>query len=389
MSSALTPTARLSLGIFTIFLMIGVYVPFLPAWFKSRGLSPQEVGVVFAAALWARIPISLFLAHFADRSGRRKGILIAAGALVLTGFIAFTFLHGYEAILIGWIIVGTVLTTMVPLTDNLAVIAITRHGAKYGQIRLWGSISFITASFLGGLFLQGRSDDAILVLLIAAAAAATAGMALLPDHRTAPRRARRWPVIELLSNRRFMVFIFSAAFLQSSHAALYGFATLAWRSAGIGDGAIGFLWAEGVVFEILLFTFGQRILLRFGVWKLLAMAALAGIIRWTALGSSADFTLLIAVQSLHALTFAGTHLAAVTFIARNVPGEQSASAQGLYSGLAMGFVFAIAMLLAGWAYQHYATGAFYVMVVFSALGGVGALALGAMPRPLIPDPLRD
>ena len=48
-----------------------------------------------------------------------------------------------------------------------------------------------------------------------------------------------------------------AGLLNSSHAVLYGFGTLHWRSLGISNGLIGLLWTVGVLAEIVIFP-GQQ-----------------------------------------------------------------------------------------------------------------------------------
>ena len=371
-------TLRLSAYYFAVFLVIGVYVPFLPTWLQGRGLSAEQVGMIFALALWARIPAGLALATVAERSGRRRLILILCSFAVLLGFAAFTRLDGYTALLAGWLVVGTLLTGLIPMTDALTMTAIGDRREAYGKIRLWGSLSFIAASVLGGIYLQGRETDVILTLLIATAGATALASLFLPVPVTPARSARRLVLVDLFRDRPFMVFIFIAALLQASHAALYGFATLSWKAAGLGEGVIGFLWAEGVVAEILLFIFGQRLMARFRVWQVLALAAAAGLLRWSVLGLTADLPWLIAVQGLHALTFAGTHLAAVLYIARRVPQDRSVTAQTLYDGMAMGLIFGIAMMAAGWVYETWTSDAFFVMALLSALGGLGALVLAKM-----------
>ena len=366
---------RFSASIFAIFLIIGIYVPFLPTWLEGRGLSPEQVGLVFAMALWARIPIGLTLAAIAEHTGRRKPIIILASIGILSGFYVFQFLDGYFALLIGWLIVGTLLTSVIPLVDSMVLLSVNSHNADYGRIRLWGSISFIAASVLGGYYLQGRGAETVLYMLIAASLFAVIASLGLPTITTQPRRAKRLAMFDLLHSKRFVTFILTTATLQASHAALYGFATISWLAAGISESVVGMLWAEGVLAEIALFTFGRKIMKRFEVWQVLALAAVAGIIRWSVLGSTASLPWLVAVQGLHAFTFAATHLAAVIYISREIPEDQSATAQGMYDGVAMGLVFGVAMFLAGWAYEIHAAKAFYIMALFSAGGIVGAIAL--------------
>jgi PPP family 3-phenylpropionic acid transporter len=366
---------RLSFNVFATFLVIGSYVPFLPVWLEGRGLDDAEIGLIFAAALWAKIPAGLVISSIADQSGQRKGPLFFVSIITLAGFAAFPYLNGFTAILIGWVIAGTLLTTMIPLADSLAVIAVQRFGTDYGRVRLWGSISFILVSFAGGYYLEGRDSEAVVNLLIFGSIVMVLSTLLLPNLKEHPRQSTRPAIFDLIKVPGFVIFTLSASVLQASHAALYGFATLQWKRAGVSETVIGLLWAEGVIVEILLFAFSARFVRRLGISGLLIVAGIAGIIRWSVLGSTSWVPALIMVQVLHALTFAGTLVAAITFITNVVPKDQSATAQGVYDGLAMGFLFGIAMAVAGRGYAEFGSSVFYVMAGFSSCGIVGALLL--------------
>jgi len=70
--------------------------------------------------------------------------------------------------------------------------------------------------------------------------------------------------------------------------------------------------------------------------SLLAIAGVAGLVRWTIAAFAVALPWLVAAQLLHALTFGAAHLGAMHFLARNVPAELSASGQALYSGTVLG-----------------------------------------------------
>ena len=50
---------RLSTNLFATFLVIGIFVPFLPVWLNGRGLDSGQIGLIFAAALSS--PLTKFL----------------------------------------------------------------------------------------------------------------------------------------------------------------------------------------------------------------------------------------------------------------------------------------------------------------------------------------
>src|SRR5690606_36597953 len=112
-----------------------------------------------------------------------------------------------------------------------------------------------------------------------------------------------------------------------------------------------------------------------GSARLLALGGVAAVLRWTLLGSSADLPVLVPVQLLHGLTFGATHLAAVTFLAQSAAPGLAATAQSLYSAVALGAVSGTVMLLSGALYEHLGGGAFFVMTALAIAGTMAALSL--------------
>jgi PPP family 3-phenylpropionic acid transporter len=134
-----------------------------------------------------------------------------------------------------------------------------------------------------------------------------------------------------------------------------------------------------VIAEILLFAFGDRLVRRLDPAWLLVIGGLAGGARWAALGMTDALAPVIVVQALHAFSFGAAHLAAIHFIARTIPPDLSATAQGLYGGVVTGLGLGVLFLASGWLYEAHAGGAYYAMAACSLLGAVFALMI-ARPR---------
>jgi PPP family 3-phenylpropionic acid transporter len=238
------------------------------------------------------------------------------------------------------------------------------RGLQYGRIRLWGSISFMTASIAAGSILEGRAADYVLYLMLGALAVALMAAIALPRPAGPPlhRPAGGW--LALIADRRLMLFLAAASLVQSSHAMLYSFSTLYWLRSGYTESEIGIIWMITVVSEIGMFAMGGTVLRRTGFGGLLIIGAAAGILRWTLAAFSVGWPALIAIALLHSLTFAATHLAAMSYLGRHVAPGLAASAQGLYGVMASGPLIGLAMLASGWLFQ--------------TIGGLGFLAMAAM-----------
>ena len=367
---------RIALFYAAVFLVIGVHVPFWPVWLNSRGLGPGEIGLILSVATWIRAFAPPFMAQFAERRGERKRLMVVLVTLTWLAYLLFPLAGSFWTILAVTMITAVCFSAVLPLGENLAMLNARDHGFDYGRVRLWGSITFIIAAAAAGRLLVGRDEDLILWLILATLALTIAATAVLPGSPTPPATAaRRSPILGLLSDRVFVIFLIAVGLVQASHAAYYGFATIHWRAAGLSDAVIGALWAEGVIAEIVLFAFSGAVAKRLGPVRLLLLGAAAGIVRWGVLGSPADLVVIAAVQWLHALTFAATHLGAMHFLARAIPREHSATAQTLYAALGVGVIMGLAMILSGQIYGALAGAAFHAMAVMSMLGGIASLVL--------------
>lgn len=363
-----------------VFLFIGVHLPFWPVWLTSRGVDAAEIGIILSAAAWIRAFAPPLLAHAADRKGERKRLIAGLVAATMVAYGLFALTEGFWPLLAVTVLAALAFGAIIPLGENLGMMSAHEGGFDYGRVRLWGSLTFIVGATFGGRLLLGREPDLILVLLLGGLVLTFLAALTLPDLRPPPADTRHPPFARLLRKPAFVMFLLAAGLTQASHAALYGFATLHWRAAGIADDVIGALWAEGVIAEVALFAFSGAVARKLGPVRLLWLGVAGGIVRWGALGLTTNLGVLAVVQPLHALTFAAAHLGAMHFILRAVPAAYSATAQSLYSGLAAGGLMGFAMIATGALYGNSDGTAFLAMAGLSLASGIAVFALGRMWR---------
>ncbi len=358
-----------------VFLAVGIYQPFWPVFLNSRGLDATEIGLVFAFTSWLRIFTTPAIAQIADRSGRAKTTLVVLAALCLVAFTGFLEVRGFWPILLVMLPAAVCFQPMIPLAESQTMAAVLRERLDYGRIRLWGSLAFILGTVGAGSLITGRGPDLVFYLVLGALALTLLAAFALPAATARRHEGASFNPFKLLRDRHFLLFLGTAGLLQASHAAYYGFSALHWQAAGLSEATIGWLWAEGVIAEVLLFALGGAVMARVSPAALLALAGLAGMLRWTVLAASTELAPLIAVQALHGLTFGAAHLGAMHFLARAAPPGLAATAQSLYSAVSGGIAMGLAMLLAGALYDANTGRAFGAMTVLSALGLGLALVL--------------
>jgi MFS transporter, PPP family, 3-phenylpropionic acid transporter len=356
---------RLSLLYAAFFVVIGIQLPFWPMWLASRGLGPTEIGTIISVGVVVKILGNPLFAHMADRRGERRRLMVALAAGALGFFALFFLTSGFWSILAVTVAYLAVWSAIMPLGESLTMLTARENNLDYGRIRLWGSLSFIVAAVLVGRVLVSESIDIIYWLLLAAIAVTVVACFLLPDTRPPRAAASGLPIGVVLRDRTFLLFMAAAAFIQGSHGVYYAFGTLHWKSVGYSEDVIGWLWAEGVIAEIILFAFGAALVRRLGPAGLMVLGGGAATLRWGVTGLSDALPVLAVVQALHALTFGATHLGAIHFISRAMPPALSATAQSVYAAVVMGMGMGVSIFASGKLYALFG-GAAYL-----AMGGMG------------------
>lgn len=374
---AASPSARITLVMALLYGVFGIAMPYLPRWLdETRGLSSFEIAVVLSAAQMSRIVVGPLIATWADGFRDRSfpikllafaALCMHAGLFLVDGFWAL-FLMSFAA--------GTCAQAIVPLAEGGALRASLRpDGLPYGPCRAFGSSVFIVGGLIAASAVSGFGVAAVPVAILAMLSGVVLAAVFGLHHDPSPGRAlamgyrgRLRLGVGLLRNRAFALAVGAAAAVQASHAFFYAFTSLVWRDQGIGELVIVLLIATGVAVEILLLLFLPRIEKRFLPEVMIALGAVAAIVRWGAFALGPPVWILWPLQALHALTFAATHVGAMRLIQREAPEEVSGLAQTLYAALASGLFMGLSSLASGELHHLFGAAGYGAMALLGAIG---------------------
>jgi PPP family 3-phenylpropionic acid transporter len=364
-----------------LFGAFGISSPFLPAFLASRGLQPEELGLVLGAGTALRLISGLFAGRVADaRNTFRAELAIFA---VLAAIAALLYLPSH----VPWqlaaisLLQAVALAPLVPLADALTLAAASggngSRGFEYGWVRGAGSAAFIAGMLLAGLAVAHYDLAATLWLGALCLFAAALCAPLVPELRTgAAPPAQRQKIfgrgaLALLRQRSFLLVVLVAALVLGSHAMHDSFAVIRWAEAGIGAPTISVLWSESVAAEVLVFfLIGPWLLKKLNPTGAMTTAALAGALRWSVMAQTTQVPILALLEPLHGFTFALLHLACMRLIAQIVPSGMAGTAQTLYGLVGVGGATALLTIGSGWLYARFGAGGFWAMAL---------LCLAALP----------
>ena len=335
------------------FFIWGIFLPFWGIWLEAKGVSPEQIGTLFSLGLVLRFCSNIgLLPRLKTASGTLK-LLSALSFSLLACLLLLVFFQGWYALAALTLILNFLIGPMMPLGDIIGTRLVKQIKINYGQARLWGSISFIVGSSFVGWAITEFGSESILWIIITAALA-TYFLSLiklnpqLQDPTNQPKEKVNLGL--MLKQPKGIYFVLIMGLIQGSHGAYYAFSSIYWSSMEISEFNIALLWGIGVLAEIFLMRFNDRLFNHWTIKKMCLLALVAGIVRWLVLWQTTDLTLLMLVQTFHAFTFALAHLAAMRFIATQAD-ELMVGYQSLYSSISLGLVMALLTYISGWVYE--------------------------------------
>jgi PPP family 3-phenylpropionic acid transporter len=356
----------------------GVASPFFPAFVSSRGLPPEQLGVMLSAGTAVRLLTAPLAGRIGDVSQSLRGVLVVCTGLAALVTLAYLAAYGWWILLGVSLLHAAALAPTTVLADALALGAASsspssgRRGFEYGWVRGAGSAAFIVGTLVAGQAVSAFGLDLIVwlqaVLLGATAFAANRVPELIHARTADAVRTPAGAIILLLRLPLFRHLILVAALVLGSHAMHDAFAVIRWRASGISPATVSVLWSESVAAEVLMFfVIGPALVTRLTEAGAVAIAALAGTLRWAVMAQTTDVLALALVQPLHGITFALLHLACMRLIARTVPPGLEGTAQAIYGTVGVGAASALLTLVSGVLYARWGAQGFWVMAALSAL----------------------
>jgi PPP family 3-phenylpropionic acid transporter len=335
------------------FFIWGIFLPFWGIWLEAKGLNPEQIGTLFSLGLVLRFFSNITLLPRLKTASATLKLLSLLSFTLLICLLLLVYFQGWYALAALTLLINFLIGPMMPLGDIIGTRLVKQIKMNYGQARLWGSISFIVgSSFVGWAISEFGNESILWVIIIAVFATYCLSLVNLNPHLQDPTDHPKEKVnlLLLLKQPKVIYFVLVMGLIQGSHGAYYAFSALYWHSVGISEFNIALLWGVGVLAEIVLMRFNERLFNHWSIKKMCLLALWACIIRWTVLSQTIDLTLLMLVQAFHAFTFALAHLAAMRFIAKQAD-ELMVGYQSLYSSISLGLIMALLTYISGWVYE--------------------------------------
>ena len=378
----------ISLFWFAFFGALGIFFPYYSLYLKENaGLTGTQLGLVLSVMPLVGIVAQPFWGQVADRTGARGRVVAFLSMVSAAGFVLLGLAQGFVLILLAAVFLACFSTPVIPLSVSVALAAFRRSGPHaYGFARAWGTVGFLASVLIFPAALDrvqqwqglspapgGPSEPGLGVMFLGTAAivllASAIGLAL-PKEGLASLRAARGEWRTLLRRgpmRRMLVFAFCAYLFVTGP---MGLLPVYVRAHGGTLETVQNMWILMLIVEIPLILCTGMGLQRIGARGLLAAGVLAGGVRWTVCGLTANPYWIYPVQMLHGVMVTGLMMGGPLYVDRVAPGRLRSTAQGLVAMAGLGIGGIASNTAAGWLLDNVSANAPYL------IGGVGALVVG-------------
>jgi len=369
------PYWRLSGFYFFYFAFVGAMAPFWGLYLKSLEFSAFQIGVLMSLLQVMRIFAPNIWGWVADRSGKRVAIVQVAVALSLVSYVGVFFGTSFAWLFVVMSLMSFFWSASLPLVEATTLSHLGEKTAKYGRIRLWGSVGFIaTVIGLGYLF-----DYVAIRWLLWAVLGLISGLLLfsrhIPEAQVLPHHTDHLPLWHIVRRPEVLAFISAGFLMAAAHGTYYTFYSIYLVDHGYTKSSVGLLWSLGVVCEIGIFLWMPRLLRHVTLKQVLLASFAFAVLRFLMIGWGVGWVaVIVAAQVLHAATFGAYHAAAVEVVHRFFKGRHQSKGQALYNSLSFGAGGTLGGLYSGLTWDTLGPDVTFTIAAACALGAFGLVA---------------
>lgn len=354
---------------FTYFGVLGIYLPFFNLYCYHLGFNGAQIGLISGIRSVALVVFPLVWGIVADRYRRRRAIYLVCTITSTLVWTLLLFTRDFPVMLAVIAAYGIFYAPIISFLEAIALDTLGDGKGRYGHLRAWGSVSFILVVLLMGHLMERFSVSLVVPLILAGSVIHGALAFFIRPGMTDPRTTRFGDAFGLLSWQTTL-FLIAGFLMLFSHGTYYGFFSIHLEELGLGKPFIGIAWAVAVLAEIVVMVNSQRIFSRFSLESVLITAFVAAALRWAVLGATGHPGVILASQTLHAMSYAAFHMASILYIDRQASGSAKTLGQAINNSLSYGLGLMAGFLVNGALYDRWgADGLFRMSAAAAVLGG--------------------
>ncbi len=365
------PYWRLSGFYFFHFAFIGAFAPYWSLYLKSLSFGAFQIGVLMSLLHVTRIFAPAAWGWLADHTGKRLLIVRSAAIAGLISYCAVFFGESFTWLFVTMALMSFFWSASLPLIEATTLSYLGESTAKYGRIRVWGSVGFIFAVTSVGYLLDSTNIAALLWAVLGFKLGIVIFSRQIPEGEIVIHAADSHSIRQIFKRPEVLAFFAACLLMALAHGPYYTFYSIYLVENGYSKSMVGWLWAIGVICEIGIFFLMPQLMHRFGLKQIMVFSLSCAIVRFLMIGWGVDWPVIILLaQILHAATYGAHHATAMMFVHRLFRGRHQGKGQALYTSLTFGIGGTIGGIFSGYAWESLGPGLTFTVSAIAVLLGL-------------------
>ncbi len=368
------PYWRLSGFYFFHFAFIGAFAPYWSLYLKSLSFNALQIGVLMSLLHVTRIFAPTAWGYLADHTGKRMLIVQLAAITGLVSYCGVFFGESFLWMFAVMMLMSFFWSASLPLIEATTLSHLGKSMARYGSIRSWGSLGFVLAVIGIGYLLDATEIALLLWVVLGFKLGIVIFSWRIPEAEIASHSTDALSVQQIFKQPGVLAFFSACLLMAFAHGPYYTFYSIYLVDYGYSKGAIGWLWAIGVICEIGVFFLMSRVMHRFSLKQILAFSFTCAVARFLMIGWGVEWpTVMLLAQILHAATYGAHHVAAMMAVHYFFRGRHQAKGQAFYTSCTFGVGGTLGGVFSGYAWEWLGPGFTFSMSAAAALVGLGLI----------------
>lgn len=364
------PQSILSIHYFIHFSIMGIFLPYFNLYCYHLNFSELQIGIMSATRTLSMVIFSIFWGTISGYFFSRKSayIICTFSSALIWAFFLFT--TSFLPMLILMIFYSAFYGPIIAFLETYSIEVLETSGStkkKYGNIRVWGSVSFILmAVFIGQI--SGIFSIEIIILLILTGSIVQAFFSFKIPKAVEKNKKHTIKNIKQFFTRRTCFFLACSFFMLVSHGTYYGFFSIHLENLGFSYTFIGLAWGLATLSEIAVMLKSHLIFKRFSLNSILIFSFITSAVRWLILFKAESAPAILFAQILHAITYGTFHIGCILYIDKLTSKETKTLGQIVNNSVSYGLGIMIGFIVNGVFFKEYGALLFIFSTVTALTG---------------------
>ncbi len=322
---------------FFYFGAIATMLPYLVLYYGELGLAGRQIGFLTALPPLITLISAPLLTGIADSTHRHQLVLSLSLLFCIFFILAVSMVTSFWQLLPLIVMFAFAIGPVNSLADSATMTMLEGEREMYGRVRLGGSFGWAVASIMAGLVIEQKGLHASFYLFSILMFATMLVGLKLKFTKVDVSVSVRHGIQALLSKPRWVLFLAMVFVAGVGLAVVNTYLLFYMGELGSTKTLMGITMVVATISEIPILFFSNRLISRLKVNGLLVFGvAMTGLqlLLLAAVNQPIGITI---VQLMNGLTFATVWVAGVNYANDHAPSGISATAQGLFGSMLMGF----------------------------------------------------